>query len=199
MRRYIDIRDCIELGAKKVPAATVKLENGPEYNVQFASQKTGFGEKTFLVCPVCGSRRTKLYVCNDVLVCRDCYPLPVYSGIKNVTPGGYKYIAHRMHSFAKANGIQIKRFPFIYLEYEKPKYKHFEKWHDAITKLQALENMRNQAVFFRKIYPLEVVNSIFEDKNIYLYVCELYDLDTYFYDWEKGYEEFKNLFRARRE
>ena len=191
MRSYIDVKDCINLGARSMPAAIAEI-NGKEYNIQFTKQKTGYGEKLFLVCPQCGGRRTKLYLYAEELLCRECYPFPVYRGIKNVTPGGDEYIAHRMVSLARREGIPLK-FPFHYLEYQKPKYKHFDKWHMVIVKLQALENMRNQAIFFKKRYSLDTVNSIFEEKNQYLYVCTLQALDRYFYDWEVGYKGFRGI------
>ena len=107
--------------------------------------------------------------------------VPVYGSIKNVTPGGSDYIAHRMCSLARREDIPL-RFQFHYLEYQKPKYKHFEKWHMTIAKLQSLENMRNQAIFFKKRYSLDTINSVLAERNIYLYVCNLHDLDPYFYD-----------------
>ena len=74
MRTYIDVRDCIELGARDMPAAIAKI-NGKEYELKFARQKTGYGEKLFIVCPRCGSRRTKLYLFGERLLCRECYPV----------------------------------------------------------------------------------------------------------------------------
>lgn len=186
MITYIDIKDCADKCTGLPTAASLTLDNGRQYDVEFAKQKTGYGEKPFFRCPNCGSRTTKLYLYRNDLLCRKCYPIPIYRSIKNVTTGGYKYIAHKMSVLAKREGIELKRGPFCYLEYSKPRYKHFEKWHMAITKLQALENMRNQAIFFRKRWSLDVINSVLKGENIYLYVCDLYDLDKYFYDWEEG-------------
>lgn len=194
MRICIDIKDCVKRGAKDMPAATVTLSDGKSYDVKFTSQKTGFGEKLFFMCPRCGSRRTKLYVCGDELLCSDCYPLPVYRGIKNVTPGGYDYIQYRMHRLANNEEIRIKRMPFCYLEYLKPKYKHYDKWEWALKRLQALENMRNQAIFFQKVWKKEVVRSVLEGTNTFLYACNLYELDKYFYDFEQGYQDFRNRY-----
>jgi len=60
----------------------------------------------------------------------------------------------------------------------------------TLLKLQALENMRNQAIFLNKRYSRRTIRSVLQEKNIFLYVCELYDLDKYFYNWDKGYTEF---------
>lgn len=194
MTKYIEIKDCIKLGIdNETNTVDIKVENNIERSIQFSRQKTGFGNKMFFICPICGSRRTQLFLYKGELMCRECYPVPVYRRIKNVTQGSYKYIGYRMKRFAEMNGIIIKRFPFSYLDYEKPKYKHYEKWIDVIIKLQALENMRKQAHIFGVKYKPEVINSVFKGENIYLYVCELYDLEKYSYDWEEGYIKFKNI------
>lgn len=186
MRKYIDIRDLVALGARTMESAVIHLEGVAEYTVDFTRQKTGYGEKLFLLCPLCGSRREKLYMYRGGLLCRECYPLPVYRSIKNLTMGSGAYIVHRMVSLAKREEIPFKRFPFCYLDYEKPKYRHFEKWHMAVMKLQALENMRNQAIFFKKRYSLDTINSVLEGKNQYLYVLALYDVNRNFYNWDVG-------------
>ena len=186
MKKFVDIQDCVSRGLREMTAATIRLDNGREYEVQFAGQRTGYGEKKFFICPRCGSRRTKLYLYGDWLLCRSCYPGELYRTIKNVTPGGDLYIAHLMRSLARKEQIELQRVPFCYLEYRKPKYRHFEKWHTAIVKLQALENMRNQAIFFNKRYPLDVIRGVLKGENALLYVCTLQELDQYFYNWEDG-------------
>ena len=123
-----------------------------------------------------------------------------YRSIKNVTPGGDLYIAHLMRSLARKEQIELQRVPFCYLEYRKPKYRHFKKWHTAIVKLQALENMRNQAIFFNKRYPLDVIRGVLKGENALLYVCALRELDQYFYNWEDGsrlYNRFPEYFLKR--
>lgn len=90
--------------------------------------------------------------------------------------------------------IKIKRLSFCYLDYEKPRYRHFDAWHMAITKLQALENMRMQDE--SKRYSLEVINSIFEEKNMFLFVLDLYDIYKYVIDWEVGYSEYKKISKS---
>ena len=91
-----------------------------------------------------------------------------------------------MGSLARKEQIELQRVPFCYLEYRKPKYRHFKKWHTAIVKLQALKNMRNQAIFFNKRYPLDVIRGVLKGENALLYVRTLQELDQYFYNWEDG-------------
>lgn len=200
MKKFIDIQDCVSRGPREMAAATIRLDNGREYEVRFVGQRTGYGEKKFFICPRCGSRRTKLYLYGNWLLCRSCYPGEFYRTIKNVTPGGDLYIAHLMRSLARKEQIELQRVPFCYLEYRKPKYRHFKKWHTAIVKLQALENMRNQAIFFNKRYPLDVIRGVLKGENALLYVCTLQELDQYFYNWEDGsriYNRFPEYFLKR--
>lgn len=65
MKKFIDIQDCVSRGPREMTAATIRLDNDREYEVQFADQRTGYGEKKFFICPKCGSRRTKLYLYGD--------------------------------------------------------------------------------------------------------------------------------------
>lgn len=183
MKTYIDVKDFNKLGCKELQTAMIQLKSGRKYSIQFSQQKTGYGKKLFLICQGCSSRRTKLFVCGNELLCRECYPLPEYRGIKNVTPGGYEYIEWRMLMLARSKQIPLK-FPFHYLEYQKPKYKHFDKWQEAIKKLQALENMRNQAIFFKKRYTLKTINRVYHGQHSLLKQCSLQELDRYFYRWE---------------
>ena len=110
-----------------------------------------------------------------------------------MTPSGDLYIAHLMRSLARKEQIELQRVPFCYLEYRKPKYRHFEKWHTDIVKLQALENIRNQAIFFNKRYPLDVIRGVLKGENALLYVCTLQELNQYFYNWEDGSRLYKRF------
>lgn len=191
MREYVDIRECVALGASKMMAADIRTIDGKEYSVDFTRQKTGYGEKSFFVCPVCGKRRERLYISGNQLICRECYPDPVYRDIKNVSVGSLKYLTYRMKRLAEKERIIIKSLPFCYLDYEKPRYRHFDSWHMTITKLQALENMRMQDE--SKRYSLEVINSIFEEKNLFLFTLDLYGIYKYVIDWDTGYSDYKKI------
>jgi hypothetical protein len=191
---YIDVKKVMEIIKESNYPGTdrsnayLSVENQP-FHVRIAYQKTGFGEKSFLCCPECGSRRVKLYLDRKALLCRKCLPYSIYSGLTHSTEGGKKYIRYIMERVAMKNGIVLK-VPFYYGDYPKPRGKNEDEWVMMLSKLQALENMRNQAIFLNKRYSRRTIRSVLREKNIFLYVCELYDIDRYFYNWDIGYLEF---------
>ena len=159
---------------------------GKEVNVAFEKQRTGFGEKTFFKCPICESRKTKLYLVQDMLVCQGCITYQPYYDITHRTKNGNINLYYRMNRFAMKNEIDIK-VPFCYWEYPRPKGKRVKKWDMALRILQALDSMRTQSIFFNKRYSNKVIQSVMQGKNRYLHVCTLYDLRNRFYDWDAGY------------
>lgn len=194
MLYYVGVQDVIRLMKQQEGQQINKYNmafsmNDKPFRVDLAYQKTGFGEKAFLICPRCGSRRAKLYRYGDGLICRECLPFSLYSSLTNTTKGGWKSIAYRLNRLARRNGIVLKG-AFCYLDYPKPKGKNDEDWSDLLTKLQALENMRNQGIFFGKIYSTKTINSVLKGRNVYLYVYTPYDLCKYFYDWDVGYLKY---------
>jgi len=184
--KYVHIEDVKEIADKQ--EAYFMIE-GKAYHLNLAYQKTGFGRKAFLLCPKCGSRRTKMYLYGDGLMCRGCLPVRLYRGLTDTGKGSYKSIAYRMNRLAERNGIQLK-MPFCYMDYPKPKGKNADAWSFLLSKLQALENMRNQAIFFNKRYSDKTIRSVIHGNNALLYVCDPYDLYKYFYNWDEGFNNY---------
>jgi len=50
--------------------------------------------------------------------------------------------------------------------------------------------MRIQALSFNKRYSEKTIRSVLQERNVLLYVLDLYDIDRYFYNWDIGYLEF---------
>jgi hypothetical protein len=182
---YIDISDFKKAVFEETQGLEIKYDGN---NIYFTKQKTGYGEKIFFKCPECGSKRTKLYFYKDNFICRKCHPSNIYKQIQNTTKGGYDYISYRMKQFAASRDIIIKKFPFHYLDYafEKPKYKHMDKWVENINILQALENMRFQTIAYNKKWDAETVKSVIDGKNTCLYIYELYEIQKYIIKWDLG-------------
>lgn len=177
IKRVIDIRE--------IPVADLLCNDVP-IRVKFARQKTGFGYKVFMVCPQCGERRVKLYLIDRYLICRTCIPINVYKGMQHTTKGGCDYITYIMGRFAQKNGIDFKRHPFHYYEYDKPKYKHWDKWRDSLTIMQALANMRFQTIFMKKIWDTKTIDSVLNFNNKLLYIYDLVELDERILNWDIG-------------
>lgn len=144
--------------------------------IHFSRQKTGYGFKYFMICPKCGSRHTELYYHKEQFICRNCYPFNIYKRIQNCTKGGSKYIGYRMERYAIDHDIEIKNFPFNCIDYDKPEGVKTSVWIKNITILQALENMRYQALAYNKSWSSKVVKSVLNWNNLYLYLFDLSDL-----------------------
>lgn len=167
---YVDVQDVTRLmkqpGVQQDNKYIMDFSmNDKPFRVDLAYQKTGFGEKAFLICPQCGSRRVKLYQYRNGLICREYLPVSPYHGLTHTTRGGWKSIAYRMDRLARKHGLVIKG-PFCYLNYPKPKGKN-DDWSTLLARLQALENMRNQGIFFGKTYSVKTINSVLQGRNAY--------------------------------
>lgn len=188
---YIDVKSVMEvMKGSEFPGtdqynAYLSIDDQP-FHVKITYQKTGFGEKPFLCCPECGSRRVKLYLFTERLLCRDCLPYSIYRGLTHTTKGGHKYIKYRMQRLAAQNGIILKG-PFHYDDYPKPKGKNDDAWEMVLKKLQALENMRNQALSFNKRYSEQTIRSVLQGNNALIHELWLHDMDRHFYNWDEGY------------
>ncbi|MDR1772085.1 MAG: hypothetical protein LBS02_15825 [Hungatella sp.] len=188
---YIDVKNVMEvMKGSEFPGtdqsnAYLSIDDQP-FHIKITYQKTGFGEKAFLCCPKCGSRRVKLYLYAERLLCRECLPYSIYSGLTHTTKGGHKNIKYKMQRLAAKNGIILKG-PFHYDNYPKPKGKNADEWELILKKLQALENMRNQVIFINKRYSDQTMRSVLQGNNALLHELWLYDIDRYFYNWDEGY------------
>lgn len=182
MIRSIDasmIKDCIPAGANQIFYKTDKVRT-----LTISPQKTGFGIRYFLVCPACGRRFQRLYLCGNRLLCRTCGNIPVYRGIQNSTKGGYTEIEYRMERFAGKHDIEFT-YPFDYMNFLLDERVHSRGFRDKLRVLQALENMRFQCIFFRSKYGTRTVRSVLTGRHPLLlnkYVT-LKDLRDSLYIW----------------
>lgn len=134
----------------------------------FGKVKTGFGFRHFLICPSCGQYRVTLVFDGKAFVCVKCAGINPYRGIQTMTRGGYKFIGYKMARYAEKHGVEGFHFPFDYHDYERPKRRRREHWNKTMKVLQALESMRNQAIFFKKIWDAKTIQSVESGMNPYL-------------------------------
>lgn len=67
--------------------------------------------------------------------------------------------------------------------WQRPKYTRHKKWEEGLIKLQILEIMRNQTIFFKKKYSASLINRALD---IYKHIYSLPELVKYFFDWESS-------------
>lgn len=185
MINYVSVNDIKTITDINKPFVDILCDNVP-VRIEFSKQKTGYGEKLFMKCPVCGERREKLYFINGLAKCRECIPQNVYRGIQHTTIGGTDYISYKMHRYAKKNGINIKKFPFMYYEYEKPKFISGDRWCDKLIVMQALENMRFQTIFCKRIWSKRTIDSVLQWDNSLLYINMLGEIASFIINWDFG-------------
>ena len=134
-------------------AALYQTADGVAY-VQLGYQKTGFGEKAFLICPVCGRRRDKLYMSEWQIMCREHLPSGgIYRGIQRTTKGGTDRIAYTMQQIIYRYGLKeydayrFNAFESIHQD-RRPRYMRKRKYAAIIGKLEVLNMLRGQSVFY---------------------------------------------------
>lgn len=135
---HVDIMDLQKHIPKNATKVYYKIGDH-KHVIEIDRLKVGYGYRNYFICPKCGARRTKLYLCDDRLICRECGNVPVYRGIQNMTKGGDQEIAYRMERFAKKHNIEFS-YPFEYYDFlfdERSEQKEFRK---NLKIMQALEN-----------------------------------------------------------
>lgn len=120
-------------------------------SIYMSMQKTGFGEKRFMICPKCGRRRVKLYYHNNEFYCRSCIGINIYMNRTNMyDEGGVHLIMYYIVKVAKKLNIEYKdlKFPLSPEDFlfSKPKYMRWEKFVLIVKQLIALEAMRWRAI-----------------------------------------------------
>lgn len=154
---YIDASEVL----KQLPngCERARYQTDTVHTVTISPQMTGFGTRYFLVCPACGRRVQRLYLCCGRLICRTCGKVPLYRGIQNSTRGGYFEIQYRMDRFAAKHGIKFD-YPFDYMQFLLDKRIRRENFRRKVRILQSLENMRLQCILFRSRYERETIRSV---------------------------------------
>lgn len=177
--KVLDIKDIKNTDQK---AVRIRVNN-ELISIDIEKQKTGFGYKRYLICPNCSQRRTHIYFYNDQYIyCRSCSPISPYEGITHTSKGGESNIVYRMYRIAANHNIRFK-FPFSYYELllDMPKHGGQEQWRKAVIKLQVLENMRSQTIFFKKKYSAVLIKHILQNCDNLPY--DLCDIEKYLIDW----------------
>lgn len=135
--------------------------------VTLAKQLTGFGERSFFICPKCEARRQKLLVeGTQIIGCRSCVSENIYRFRQNIYPKSLRYIRRRMILLAE-DELNIKRLkiPFNALDYifSKPKYMRWKRFSFVLKQLQMLEGIRFAFILGSRPSPSEINRLISHD------------------------------------
>lgn len=180
---YITIKQVQKLIDKGYSRIKIKRNE----HIQFVSLRkvhVGKGERTFFICPCCGRNAYKLYLDRtNNFKCVQCTSANPYEGIQNTTRGGCDYLEYKMERFSIIYGIGQFEYPFDYKQHQKPKWKHRDKWNKNLAIMQALENMRQQSIFFNKIWNTKTIKNVISGKNKFL-TLPLEALKKYYYPFD---------------
>lgn len=161
------LEDRLIMGSKQTKSA-----------IYITKQKTGYGEKSFFICPKCGKRRTEIFlsnlaVRNDLAFeCRSCIDNNPYEKRCNLYDGGgtdlieYKFFK-LLDKIDSNKSLTNKHIPFDFIFYWncRPKYMRYEKFEFILKQLTALEGMRMTNILQGKSYtPKEISRILGSDK-----------------------------------
>lgn len=97
---YIEIKDIKKLIDAGYTVIKAKWAD-KQQKIYLKKVQVGKGERTFFICPCCGSNANKLYLDKFGYKCVHCTSLKMYSGIQNTTKGGYSYIEYKWNDMRK--------------------------------------------------------------------------------------------------
>ena len=119
--------------------------------VDLAYQKTGYGQRAFLICPICGARREKLYISNWRVGCRlHVSHGGVYRGIQRTTKGGADRIVYTMRKMSEKAFVPFALDRDYYLaicDDDRPRYMNKFKFADLMARLYVLNELRCRVLF----------------------------------------------------
>ena len=155
--------------------------DGERYTIQLAEQRTGFGSRSFFVCPECGRRTKRLYQnCEKPFYCDKCAGINLYKPIQNGTKGGETELEYRMERFARKNKINFE-YPFDYMQFAKDPRNTKADFRQCLLILQALENMRMQNILYKTVYSPKTIKAVLNGSHPLLQEKGIEKIKKYLY------------------
>lgn len=152
--------------------------------INLDKQKTGFGYKSFFICPECGERRTKLYSNDNGVIelsCRSCIGINIYKNRADLyDEGGTELIEYKFYKLLnKINykeALTNKYIPFDYRFYWncRPKYMRYNKFNLILKQLTSLGAMRDTVILQKYSYSTKEINYILDNVEK-LELIEIFD------------------------
>jgi hypothetical protein len=151
-----------------------------DLGINTETQKTGYGYKSFFVCPECGASRVKLYYQDGEYLCRKCLKLnyprqQMYDeDITNVITRTQVLILYKLGVPSKDIGDMLSRiatFPSTYnsdgtqfmLLINKPKGMHYKTYLKYLKRLDHLEKARVSFILLKDTYSWRVYKAFVRD------------------------------------
>lgn len=128
--------------------------------IHISKVRVGFGEKHYFICSKCGQYRVKLAFNGEKFACFGCFGVNPYAGLQKTSRGGWEFIMYKMRRYAEKNRVGDLKFPFTFYDYPRPARYDADKWSKVMMILQALESMRNQALFYEKTFDPKIIQAV---------------------------------------
>lgn len=155
------------------------IDNDKDYinirksRIYLGKQRTGYGYKTFFICPECGERRVKLYSDDSKLInlsCRSCRGNNIYKHRTNIyDEGGIELIEYKFYKLLNnidyKKALTNKHIPFDYRFYWncRPKYMRYKKFNHILKQLTVLSAMRDVVILQKHSYKTKDINYILDN------------------------------------
>ena len=176
VRRYIRITDESLVVFNKVKSDMGEdIQEVKEQEIYISKQKTGFGEKSFFNCPICGERRMTLYkpLNKNWFRCRSCLDVNIYKERCNAyDSGGTAIIEYKFKKLITIldlnNALTKNHIPFDYRFYWacKPKYMKYEEFELILKQLTALSAMRDTVILQKVKYSTKDITRILNSNKL---------------------------------
>lgn len=176
IKKYIRITEESIVIFSKVKSDMVEdIQEVKEQEIFISKQRTGFGEKSFFNCPICGERRVTLYKPLNMnwFRCRSCLQKNIYKERCNAyDSGGTAIIEYKFKKLITKldlkNSITNKHIPFDYRFYWpcKPKYMRYREFELILRQLTALSAMRDTTILQKCRYSTKDINRILRSKRL---------------------------------
>ena len=176
IKKYIRITDeSIVIFSKVKNDISGDIQEVKEQEIYISKQRTGFGEKSFFNCPICGERRVTLYKPLNMnwFRCRSCLPNNIYKERCNAyDAGGTAIIEYKFKKLITKldlnRSFADSHIPFDYRLYWgcKPKYMKNKEFELILKQLTALSAMRDTTILQKCRYNTKDINRIIRSKRL---------------------------------
>jgi endogenous inhibitor of DNA gyrase (YacG/DUF329 family) len=125
--------------------------------VKIVTQRTGFGQRRYFLCPTCGRKCGKLHRITigektyKPFFCQKCIPLDLYKSRRNMyDEDSHSLIVWHMNKLAATVIDRPIKYPYCLIDYltdKPPPGMSWRRYYNTLEKLQRMERLRMAAIF----------------------------------------------------